>query len=121
MRIRERTMIRIMSGYVTGTARTFYSLHVAGRPDKWTYSNIFPAIFDYCFPKDFMKKLRVKWNNLTQGSRCVQEYVREIELISRKFPEMSERTVVLKFWDGLDSELRELMALMNTEPELDDI
>ena len=121
LKIREKTMILMMSEYVTGTARTFYSIHVAGKEDNWTYATIFPAIFDYCFPKDFMKRLRVRWNNLTQGKRRVREYVREIEMISKKFPEMSERTLVLKFWDGLNPELREFMALMNTEPELDEI
>lgn len=121
MRIRERTMIRMMLEYVTGDAKMFYLKYVAGRADEWNYQTIFPAIFDYCFPKDFMKRLRIKWNNLAQGKRRVRDYLREIEMIARKFGEMSERTLVLKFWDGLDPELREIMALMNAEPEVDDI
>ena len=119
MRIRERTMIRIMAGYVAGTAKEFYSKYVAGNADDWTFLTIFPAIFDYCFPQDFMKRLRIKWDNTIQGKRRVREYVREIELIGRKFPEMTERTTVLKFWSGLNSDLREIMAMMDAEPEID--
>ena len=71
MKIRERTMIRLMSEYVTGTAKTFYLKHVANRADEWTYATLFPAIFDYCFPKDFLKRLCAKWSTFTQGKLCV--------------------------------------------------
>ena len=121
MKIRERTMIRMMSEYMTDKAKTFYLKYVSGRVDEWSYETIFPAVFDYCFPKDFMKCLRIRWNNLSQGKRCVEEYVRELEQIARKFGEMNERTVVLKFWEGLHPDLREIMALLNTDPEHDDI
>ena len=105
MRIRERTMIRMMSEYVTGTAKTFYLKHVANRADEWMYATLFLAIFDYCFPKDFMKRLRAKWSNFTQDNLRVREYVRELELMARKFNEMNERSLVLKFWEGLNSEI----------------
>ena len=34
---------------------------------------------------------------------------------------MTERTVILKFWDGLNSELWEIMATMRTDLEIDDL
>ena len=67
MKVRETTMIRMMSEYVTGTARIFYLKNVAGRAHKWSFATIFLALFNYCFPKDFIKKLCIKWNNMTIG------------------------------------------------------
>ena len=75
MRIHECTMIRMMSKYVTETAKMFYLKHVANRADEWTYTTLFPAIFDYCFPKDFMKRLRAKWSKFTQDNLHMREYV----------------------------------------------
>ena len=65
MKIRERTMIRMMSKYITETAKTFYLKHIANRADEWTYATLFLAMFDYCFPKDFMKRLHAKWSSFT--------------------------------------------------------
>ena len=60
-------MIKLMSECVSGTAKAFYLKHVTGRVDEWTYETLFRSVFKYCFPKDFMKRLRIKWNNLSQG------------------------------------------------------
>ncbi|KAF9641923.1 hypothetical protein BDM02DRAFT_3106262, partial [Thelephora ganbajun] len=51
----------------------------------------------------------------------VHKYVRELGQLARRFKEMNERTVVLKFWSGLNSELREIMAISRAEPEVDDL
>ena len=75
MRICEHTMIHMISECVTGMAKTFYLKHVTNRADKWTYATLFPAMFNYCFPKDFMKHLRAKWSSFTQDNLCVREYI----------------------------------------------
>jgi hypothetical protein len=121
MKIRERTMIGMMSAYVTGKAGDFYMNRVAGRADEWTYQTVFQAIFDHCFPKHIIRQFREQWNKLTQGKREVREYTEEIEKLARRFNEMTERTVVLKFWDGLDPELREMMIPLGIEPETHDL
>ena len=121
MKIRERTMIRMMAESLTGKAKIFYKQFVAGNADKWTFTTLFEALFDYCFPKSIMKEYRTKWKNLVQGKTRVEEYSREIEILARRFREMNERTVVLKFWDGLNAEIREIMITMRAEPEIDDL
>ena len=121
MKIRERTMIRMLAESLTGKAKIFYKQFVAGNADNWTYTTLFQAIFDYCFPKGIMKEYRIKWKNLIQGKTRVEEYSREIEILARRFKEMNERTVVLKFWDGLNAEIREIMITMRAEPEIDDL
>lgn len=121
MRIREGTMIKMMMEFMTGKPRTFYTNCVVGRTTEWSYETIFTAIFDYCFPQDAMRKLRARWHNLTQGKRRVREYVREIEVLARRLPELNERAVVLKFWDGLNSDIREIARIKDAEPEIDDL
>ncbi|KAF9641922.1 hypothetical protein BDM02DRAFT_3194260 [Thelephora ganbajun] len=69
MKIHERTMMKMMSGYVSGQAQTFYNLNVFGRTRQWPYAKFFPALFNYCFPKNIMKQLRTKWDNLSQGKK----------------------------------------------------
>lgn len=114
-------MIQMMSEYLLGNVETFYLKYTMGRMDKWTFTTLFSAMFDYCFPKDFMKHLHIKWNNLTQGKKHIQKYGCKIKPVNRKFSEMSECAMVLKFWDGLNSELHEIMALLKANPEIDDL
>ena len=117
MKIREKTMIGMMSAYVTGKAGDFYMNRIAGKADEWTYEEVFQAIFDHCFPKHIIREFREQWAKLTQGKREVREYTNEIEKLVRKFPEMTERTVVLKLWYGLNPEIRALMIPMGADPE----
>ena len=71
MRIRESTMIKLMSSYVTGNAQLFYSRNVSGKFNRWTYESFFSALFDYCFPQEIMRKLRMQWINASQGKQRV--------------------------------------------------
>jgi len=119
MKIREKTMIKLMSSYVTGNAQLFYSRNVSGKFDRWTYETLFSAMFDYCFPQEIMRKLRKRWNSASQGKQRVREYIRELELLAARFSEINERTVALKFWEGLNWELREKMCSDRADPELD--
>ena len=41
MKYRERTMISLISEYVTGRAKEFYIDHVAGRVNEWTFETLF--------------------------------------------------------------------------------
>ena len=118
MKVRDQTMIRIINGLVSGKAKDFYMTYVANKESLWALGSIFPAIFDYCFPKNIMRILRRRWDSLSQGKRSVQEYARDIEKLARKFPEINERMVVLKFWKGLNSDLRQTMVLLGADPEI---
>ena len=117
MKVKDQTMIRFMNDLVSDKAKGFYMSYVANKESQWTLDSIFPAIFDYCFPKNMMRLLRKRWDNLSQGKRGVQDYAREVERLARKFPEINERIVVLKFWKGLHSELRQTMVLLKADPE----
>lgn len=75
MKIKESTMINMMGTLMTGTAQAFWVENVAMKAEKWTFVKFFEVLFLYCFPTDTMRKLRAKWNNLTQGKKHVREYV----------------------------------------------
>ena len=49
------------------------------------------------------------------------EYTREHENLAQKFKEMNERQVVLKFWKGLNGNLRGDMVTQRVNPERDDL
>ena len=66
-----------------------------------------------------MREFQEQWNNLTQGKREVREYLNEIERLVRKFPKMTERTVILKFLYGLNPKIRGLMIPINADPKED--
>ena len=121
MGVNDESMIRVMSNLVTGDAERFYMKYVAKNPDNYTIDKFFKDLYDYCFPDDFNEKLRRQWDKLTQGKKRVREFSREVEDLARKFKEMSERQVVLKFWHGLHGEIRKEMVLQHIDPEEDEL
>jgi len=118
MKLSTKSIIRLISDLVTGKAANFYMMYVAKCQKEWTLARLFPAMFDYCFPNDILQKLRRKWDNMTQGKSRVEDYAREIEKLARRFEEITERTVVLTFWKGLNAEIRKHMVIMGANPEL---
>ena len=82
---------------------------------------VFQVIFNHCFLKHIIRQFHKQWSKLVQGKREVREYTEKIERLAGQFPEMTEQTVVLKLWDRLNPELRELMILMGAKPEVNDL
>ena len=121
MDVGNRLMIKLLGDSLTGKAKKFYINYIATKQHLWTIARIIPALFDYCFPNDILEQLRKKWEQMTQGKRRVQDYVRELEGLARKFREVNEQQVVLMFWKGLNADIRGNMVLLGADPEVDDI
>ena len=113
----DRAMIRVIPRLISGKAEKFYMQYVSRNPDRYTVAVFIRKLFDYCFPDDFIEQMRRKWENLSQGKSRVRDYAREIEDLARKFPEMHERQVVLKFWNGLHGEIRGDLVMKGIDPE----
>ena len=118
MKVQDRTMIRMINNLVLDKVKGFYMIYVANKESEWTLDTIFPTMFDYCFPKNFIRMLRKRWDNLIQGKQRVQDYIHEIKKLAWKFPEINKPAVVLKFWKGLNCGLRQTMVLLGADPEI---
>ena len=68
-----------------------------------------------------MELLRKRWDETVQGKKRVLEYARGPENLAQKFKEMNKRQVVLKFWKGLNGNLRGDMVMQRVNPEQDDL
>ena len=102
----EKIVITLLNKYVTGRASIFYMKYVADKERRWTLKAIFEGLFDYCFPKDFKMNLRRKMMNATQGKTRVTEFVRDIEIMADRFPDVNERGIIKIFWNGMNQSIR---------------
>ena len=58
---------------------------------------------------------------MSQGKQSIRDYSRELLQLAKRFQEMTERMVVLKFWDSVIPETREIMISKDMNPEVDGI
>ena len=80
-----------------------------------------PCIVRLLFPQQYHANSTEEVGRHDQGKRRVMEYARDIEALARKFKETNERQVILKFWKGLNSNIRGDMALLHVDPERDSL
>ncbi|EPQ50089.1 hypothetical protein GLOTRDRAFT_97238 [Gloeophyllum trabeum ATCC 11539] len=91
---------------MSGTASRFFMKHVANHQRDWTVERIFEALFDYCFPIDYKLKLRERLMASHQGSHNVRDFVRDIQSLASRFPDITERQIVQIFWEGVHQYIR---------------
>ena len=66
-RLSDEIAITMLNKYVTDKAGVFYMKYVAGKAKRWTLTDLFEGLFDYCFPKDFKSNLRRRLMTASQG------------------------------------------------------
>ena len=54
---REPTALNLLVKYTSGTAGEFFMSFIAGSEKKWNLTQMFKALFNYCFPLDFKDRL----------------------------------------------------------------
>ena len=116
-RMSEGLAVTMLNKYVTDKAGIFYMKYVAGKERRWTMTTIFEGLFDYCFPKDFKLNLRRRLMNATQGKARITEFVRDIELMAGRFPDINERGLIEIFWWGIHQPIRVKVLKMGAHPE----
>ena len=75
------------------------------------------AMFDYCFPMDFKDRLRARLVQSTQGKCRIRDFIRDVEKLAARFPDVNERTVVQTFWSGMRREIRVRLIEWGISPE----
>ena len=114
---RDITALRSLVSYVSGEAGQFFMDYIAGNEDKWTIKSMYEALFDYCFPMDFKDRLRARLMNSQQGKRRIRDFIRDIEKLAARFPDVNERTVIQTFWAGMRREVRLRLIEWGMSPE----
>ena len=66
-------------------------------------------------------KLREKLMYMKQGKRSIREFVREIEVLGRRFRDVGERAIIQIFWHGIHSNLQTALLRRGLNPERDDL
>ncbi|TFK78449.1 hypothetical protein K466DRAFT_453164, partial [Polyporus arcularius HHB13444] len=109
--------LKIVVQFLSGEAGKFFMKHVAPSRNRWTMSKLYEALFDYCFPTDYKARLRQNLQRASQGKLEVRDYVRYIQNLAVRFPDVSNFQLVQIFWKGLNSHLRVALVEKGLDPE----
>ena len=116
-RLSDEIAITMLNKYVTDKAGVFYMKYVAGKAKRWTLTDLFEGLFDYCFPKDFKSNLRRRLMTASQGKARITEFIRDIELMAGRFPDVNRRGIIDIFWWGIHQSIRVEVLRMGAHPE----
>ncbi|KAJ8594345.1 hypothetical protein M405DRAFT_729875, partial [Rhizopogon salebrosus TDB-379] len=118
----ERYAVRMLVQFLSGLPSRFFMKYIAHAPESWKLKNIFLSLFDYCFPSDFKLRLRTKLTNAHQGRETkVRDFVRDLEMLAIRFPDINSGQVKDIFWRGLHQYLRLHLIEQGMNPERDDL
>jgi hypothetical protein len=116
----ESWIIRTVSPGLSGKAAQFFMSSVAPDPDKWTLERLYNSLFKYCFPVDIRLRLRERLIYLKQGNQKFEDFVREIERLRIRVPNITERQITQTIWDGVSLEVRKELTKQRFNPEYSD-
>ncbi|KAI0045057.1 hypothetical protein FA95DRAFT_1458585, partial [Auriscalpium vulgare] len=113
----DELAVKLMVNFMSGKASRFFMKYVAMRRDEWTVKLIFKALFDYCFPPDFKRTLREKLMSSVQGKSEVRDFVRDLESLATRFPDVTHMQLVQIFWKGVHQYIRLHLIKKGLNPE----
>ena len=116
-KLMEELAVTPSNKYITEKVSVFYMKYVAEKERHWTLTAIFEGLFDYCFPKDFKTNLQRKLMTATQGRMRITEFIRDIEIMADRFPDVNERGIIEIFWWGIHPDIRVEVLKMGAHPE----
>ncbi|KAF9491148.1 hypothetical protein BDN71DRAFT_1350565, partial [Pleurotus eryngii] len=87
--------------FLKGTTYTFFVRQVAYSATSWKLDDFFAALFDFCFPADYISHQRKKLENLLQGQKLVKEYISELIEMFSIIRIIHEHTHVTTLWFSL--------------------
>ena len=113
----EWIAITMLNKYVLGKASIFYMKYVVGKEKHWTLTTIFEGLFKYCFPKDFKLVLQRRLMLATQGKLQISDFIRDVEIMADRFPDINEQSIINIFWWGMNQQIRTRVVKMGINPE----
>lgn len=102
----EAEAVRHVKSFLKEKAGTFYMNMVAPNPEGYDMQLLSQELFEYCFPPDIKARLRKKFTQLHQTDRGFKDFVRELRRYQRRLPDITEKQVAQRVWDGAHGYLR---------------
>ncbi|KAM5535975.1 hypothetical protein V8D89_010415 [Ganoderma adspersum] len=113
----DKLSIKLVVQFLTGTAGRFFMKHVATCQSEWNMTSLYEALFDYCFPTDYKAQLRLRLERAVQGRTKVRDFVREIQHLAARFPDVSDFQLSQIFWRGVHGYIRVYLIEKGLHPE----
>ncbi|KAJ8481441.1 hypothetical protein ONZ45_g15313 [Pleurotus djamor] len=113
----RRQKVAKVGRFLTGKAYTFYMRQVAYDARRWTLDEFFTALFNYCFPADYVSKQRRRLQKLYQHEKKVKEYTSELIELFTIIGMTDERERVNKLWNGLRFDIQKDLWKDRLNPE----
>ena len=110
--------LKIIVNFLSGKPSKYFMQHVAMNQHEWDLPSLYEALYVYCFPIDFKRKLRERFDGIQQGkSQRVRDFMREIEQLASRLSDISARQIVQAFWKGMHQYLRLYLIEQGLDPE----
>ena len=116
-KVRGRRRIFLLSYYLADKAYDFYTQKVANHERDWTLTRFYDELFNYCFPVDYRLQLRKNLARCHQNEKSVAEFTHELNELFNMIGDISERDMVLKFWNGSRPVIQKGLWRDNLNPE----
>ncbi|OAX32230.1 hypothetical protein K503DRAFT_702341, partial [Rhizopogon vinicolor AM-OR11-026] len=120
--LEEKYVIRMLVQFLSHLPSRFFMKYIAQAPETWTLKNVYLSLFDYCFPSNFKLQLRARLTKAQHGRDTkVRDFVRDLETLALRFPDINAGQVKDIFWRGLHQYLRLYLIEQGMNPERNDL
>ncbi|KAF7331995.1 CCHC-type domain-containing protein [Mycena kentingensis (nom. inval.)] len=103
--------------WLTGKAKEWFTREISPNAKRWKMRKFLRELFNEFFPIDFRGQQRFKFKNFSQNGRTIRQYRKALEIVAESIGDITERGLVLQYWDGADLEYRERWADNGFDPE----
>ncbi|KAF9489191.1 hypothetical protein BDN71DRAFT_1367317, partial [Pleurotus eryngii] len=103
--------------FLKGTAYTFFIRQIAYSATSWKLGDFFTALFDFCFPADYISRQRKKLENLLQGPKLIKEYISKLIEMFSIIGITHERTRITTLWFSLRPTIQQGLWKDHLNPE----
>ncbi|THU82458.1 hypothetical protein K435DRAFT_608516, partial [Dendrothele bispora CBS 962.96] len=117
-KVKPHRQVFTISRFLKGTAWEFYLNTVAGNVYSWNLETFWVELLNYCFPTNYIGKLRKDIDRCYQNSRNIKTYVHELQELFNLVGQTDERTSVTRLWKGFRESIRTELYLAGLHPEI---
>ncbi|THV05341.1 hypothetical protein K435DRAFT_575059, partial [Dendrothele bispora CBS 962.96] len=117
-KVKPHRQVFTISRFLKGTAWEFYLNTVAGNVYSWNLETFWVELLNYCFPTNYIGKLRKDIDRCYQNSRNVKTYIHELQELFNLVGQNDECTCVTRLWKGFQESIRTELYLAGLHPEI---